>query len=132
MQTAVLAIKPDADSWPLVDLACQVLPSGASVHLVSFVRVGKDEDEPERLEAAREALKRLSGPLVDHGLQVQHVVELVLVAAGADLVRFAEEVDADLIITGLVQRSRVGKALIGSDAQRILLSASCPVLSTHL
>lgn len=132
MQTAVMGVKPDIDAGRLVDLACDVLPAGATIHLVSFVRVGKDEDEPERLEAARQALVRLDGPLADHGLTVQHVVELVLVAAGADLVRYAEEVGADLIITGLAQRSRVGKALIGSDAQRILLSATCPVLSTHL
>lgn len=45
------------------------------------------------------------------------------------VVSVAEEAGAALIVIGLRQRSRVGKLLMGSNAQRILLEASCPVLS---
>lgn len=46
-----------------------------------------------------------------------------------DLVRTAAESGADLIVIGLRRRSPVGKLILGSGAQRILLDAPCPVLA---
>ena len=46
-----------------------------------------------------------------------------------DLLGLAEEVGAELIVIGLRRRSPVGKLILGSNAQRVLLDASCPVLS---
>jgi len=46
-----------------------------------------------------------------------------------DLVRTAQEVGAELIVVGLRRRSPVGKLILGSGAQRILLEAPCPVLA---
>ena len=46
-----------------------------------------------------------------------------------EVVDVAEEVDADLIVIGMRRRSAVGKFILGSTAQRILLDASCPVLA---
>ncbi len=41
----------------------------------------------------------------------------------------AERSSADLIVIGLRRRSPVGKLILGSNAQRILLDAPCPVLA---
>jgi nucleotide-binding universal stress UspA family protein len=46
-----------------------------------------------------------------------------------ELIRAAQETDADLIVVGLRHRTAVGKFLLGSYAQRVLLDAECPVLS---
>lgn len=46
-----------------------------------------------------------------------------------DVVGVAEDLDAELIIIGLRRRTPVGKLIMGSNAQRILLDASCPVLA---
>ncbi|PFG43477.1 nucleotide-binding universal stress UspA family protein [Isoptericola jiangsuensis] len=46
-----------------------------------------------------------------------------------DLVRTATESGAELIVIGLRRRSPVGKLILGSGAQRILLDAPCPVLA---
>jgi nucleotide-binding universal stress UspA family protein len=46
-----------------------------------------------------------------------------------DLVQVASEERADMIVIGLRRRSPVGKALLGSNAQSILLDADCPVLA---
>jgi len=46
-----------------------------------------------------------------------------------DLVSVAEESEAELIVIGLRRRTPVGKLLLGSNAQQILLNADCPVLA---
>lgn len=52
-------------------------------------------------------------------------------SAATDVLRVAREDSADLIVIGIRRRSRVGKLLLGSDAQTILLEASCPVLAVR-
>jgi nucleotide-binding universal stress UspA family protein len=46
-----------------------------------------------------------------------------------ELIRTAETAEADFIVIGLRRRSPVGKLLLGSNAQRVLLDAACPVLA---
>ncbi|GAA1564909.1 universal stress protein [Kribbella hippodromi] len=46
-----------------------------------------------------------------------------------DLVAVAEQVQAEFIVIGLRRRSPVGKLILGSNAQRVLLDAPCPVLA---
>ncbi|BDZ43343.1 universal stress protein UspA [Paraoerskovia sediminicola] len=62
---------------------------------------------------------------------VDHEIRIISDSEGVaeDLVLTAEEVQADLIVIGLRRRSPVGKLILGSNAQRILLDAPCPVLA---
>lgn len=46
-----------------------------------------------------------------------------------ELIKTAERSGAEFIVIGLRRRSPVGKLLLGSNAQRVLLDASCPVLA---
>ena len=46
-----------------------------------------------------------------------------------DVLEVADETSADLIVIGLRRRTPVGKLILGSNAQQILLDASCPVLA---
>jgi nucleotide-binding universal stress UspA family protein len=54
-------------------------------------------------------------------------------ALGADvpdqLIAAAQDADAELIVIGVRHRTAVGKLLLGSVAQRVILEATCPVLS---
>lgn len=49
--------------------------------------------------------------------------------AADEVLRTAQEVDASVIVIGMRRRSPVGKLLMGSSAQRILLDADRPVLA---
>lgn len=46
-----------------------------------------------------------------------------------DIISVAEEIGADFIVIGLRRRTPVGKLVLGSNAQRVLLDATCPVLA---
>lgn len=46
-----------------------------------------------------------------------------------DLINVANDVSAEFIVIGLRRRTPVGKLILGSNAQRILLDAPCPVLA---
>ena len=45
-----------------------------------------------------------------------------------EVVELAEELGADLVVIGMRHRSAVGKFLLGSTTQRVLLEAAAPVL----
>jgi nucleotide-binding universal stress UspA family protein len=49
-----------------------------------------------------------------------------------ELLDLAGELDAELIVIGLRRRSPVGKLLLGSAAQHILLNSTVPVLAVRL
>jgi nucleotide-binding universal stress UspA family protein len=49
--------------------------------------------------------------------------------AADEVVDAADRVKASLIVIGLRRRTPTGKLLTGSQAQRILLDANCPVLA---
>jgi nucleotide-binding universal stress UspA family protein len=68
---------------------------------------------------------RLAESGVDHELR-----QLVRGHEPADeVVDLAEELGAELVVIGMRHRSAVGKFLLGSTAQRILMDARCPVLA---
>lgn len=46
-----------------------------------------------------------------------------------DIVAIVEEYDADLAVIGIRRRTTVGKFLLGSQAQQVLMAAPCPVLA---
>jgi nucleotide-binding universal stress UspA family protein len=49
--------------------------------------------------------------------------------AAEEVLQAAEDARADLVVIGLRHRSPVGKLILGSTAQRVLLDARCPVLA---
>jgi len=59
--------------------------------------------------------------------EVREVADLLDPAE--ELLSAADSLDAAFIVIGLRRRSPVGKLLLGSNAQRVLLDASCPVLA---
>ncbi len=71
---------------------------------------------------------RLSKEGVPH--EIRHL-DLGNQQASDAILAVIDEVGAELVVIGLHRRSPVGKALLGSNAQRILLDAQCPVLAVR-
>ena len=96
--------------------------------VINSHRGGRDFDD-EANRAAEDELQRVTDELTSDGLDVE-VRQLVRGNEPAeDLIAVADETDADLIVIGLRRRTPVGKLILGSNAQRILLDAPCPVLA---
>jgi nucleotide-binding universal stress UspA family protein len=101
---------------------------GAKLVVVNSHRGGQDfdADAARKAESEMEAVEqKLTAAGIDHDLR-----QLVRGFEPAeDLISIAEANDAELIVIGLRRRSPVGKLILGSNAQRILLDAHCPVLA---
>ncbi len=75
-----------------------------------------------------EDIAAIEARLVAEGLEVTVRHDIVPDVADA-VVAAAAEVGASLIVVGVRHRTPVGKLLLGSVAQRIILDAQCPVLA---
>lgn len=96
--------------------------------VINSNRGGRDFDL-DTTRTAEEELERLTTDLAGDGVEVE-VRQLVRGNEPAeDLIAVATETDADLIVIGLRRRTPVGKLILGSNAQRILLDAPCAVLA---
>ena len=96
--------------------------------VVHSARGGRDAEADALLEVS-DALAELETRLRAEGIDVT-MRDLVRGNDPAeDLIEVAAKEDAALIVIGLRRRSPVGKLLMGSNAQEILLQADCPVLA---
>jgi nucleotide-binding universal stress UspA family protein len=96
--------------------------------VVNSHRGGREFDRDDAIESEAQ-LAEVKSELSSHGVDFD-VRQLVRgMDPAEDLVNVATEVDAELIVIGLRRRSPVGKLILGSNAQRVLLDAPCPVLA---
>jgi nucleotide-binding universal stress UspA family protein len=129
MGTVVVGYVAKAEGDAALDRAIEEAKlRDAKVVVVNSHRGGHefDGDAAIRAEGEMEAVKaKLEASGVPYDLR-----QLVRGFEPAeDLIGIADTADADLIVIGLRRRSPVGKLILGSNAQRILLDAKCPVLA---
>jgi len=74
-------------------------------------------------------LGALEARLTEAGVEHHVVHSMRGREASQEILEVAQQHRADLIVIGLRRRSPVGKLLMGSDAQRILLVVDCPILA---
>lgn len=86
-------------------------------------------EDPTSVIEDRVALEQLEARLRREGIEVVVRDFARGKDPAEDITDTAEQEKAALIVIGLRRRSPVGKLLLGSNAQTILLSADCPVLA---
>jgi nucleotide-binding universal stress UspA family protein len=101
---------------------------GATVDVVTSMEKGT-EDQREDIEQAERGLEWAKSLFDENNIECNIHLLIRGMAPGEDLVEFAKENDADEIIVGVKRRSKVGKLLMGSTAQYVILQAGCPVVS---
>lgn len=86
------------------------------------------EDPPEPRAVARrlESVDAMTASLRDAGLDFE--VRSAINAPTDAILQATAAVDADMVFVGGRGRSPVGKAILGSTAQRIMTNAPCPVV----
>ena len=82
----------------------------------------------EDIEQAERGLEWAKSSFDENEIECNTHLLIRGLAPGEDLVQFAEENKVDEIVVGVKRRSKVGKLLMGSTAQYIILQASCPVV----
>jgi nucleotide-binding universal stress UspA family protein len=99
----------------------------ASLTVVHSMR-GGERDEADTVIAYNEAFEEAEEELRGTGIDY----EVKRFARGnspaEDLLQCAKDEDVDLIVIGIRRRSPVGKLLLGSNAQDVILHADCAVL----
>lgn len=116
-----------------IDLAEQY---GATIHVLNVV----DEDiqslveglsGEDRLEGeGQRAVERLERMVRAHDVDVEVAVEIGDPAD--EILAYADDVEADLIVAGTHGRSGIERRIIGSVAERLVRHASCPVMTVQL
>ena len=100
----------------------------ASVDVVTSMQKGT-EQQREEIEQAERGLEYAKSLFEDIDITCNTHLLIRGLSAGEDLVEFAAENQVDEIIVGVKRRSKVGKLLMGSTAQFVILQADCPVVS---
>ena len=86
---------------------------------------------PEDVARVDDDLRRVSEDLTRSGVEHDLRQPSPTPDPAEDIISAAVESGAELIVIGLRRRTPVGKLLLGSNAQRILLDAPCPVLAVR-
>ena len=127
------ALASDEGRAAIAAAVAEARATDAEIHLVGFHEHPKGEAKvatyAQDTDRLRAHVERIARDLVPEDLRtISHVPEGVGRPSEA-ILRVAIQEGVDLIVIGMRERSRVGKFLMGSNAQDILLGAECPVLS---
>jgi nucleotide-binding universal stress UspA family protein len=99
-----------------------------NVDVITSMAKGTSDEQPEILQAERE-LEYARSVFEKDNISAESHLLIRGLTPGEDIVKFADEQRSDLIVVGVKRRSKVGKLLMGSTAQYVIIKAACPVLA---
>lgn len=102
----------------------------AELVIIHSAHGGRWESDEEVIEY-REAGEEIELRLREEGLTFRLAGYVRGNSPAEDLARVAESESASLIVIGVRNRSTLGKLLLGSNAQEIIMTAPCPVLTVR-
>ena len=125
--TVLVAYVPRPEGQAALDKGIEVAKRGNERLVVVNASPGGSKEDPSLADV--QDYERVQQLLSDSGLDT----ELKQFVRGKNAVEeiegLVESLSASLLIIGLRKRSPVGKLIMGSVAQELLLSVSCPVLA---
>ena len=131
MDRIVVAAKAGADQPWLADAAAELaMQTGAAVSVVSMDGLDVEALSPtprsEFLKAAEQSVNGFLERLREAGVEADGEPRSGSVTRG--VLMFAEEKDADVIVTGATTKGRVARRVLGSVPMELISRARRPVL----
>ena len=107
--------------------------ASAELHVVAYManphKEGEADEYPQERQEQQETLDRYVETQRAAGLACEGHLIVGLAHPSDAMLQVARQEAVDLIVIGMRRRSRVGKLVLGSNSQDILLNADCPVLA---
>ena len=100
----------------------------ATVLIVTIMPEGMEKDQ-DRINETEAGLEKAKIHFDSKNIPCKTHLLIRGIDPGDDLVNFAKETQADEVIIGVKNRTKVGKLLLGSTAQAVVLNAHCPVVT---
>ncbi len=100
----------------------------ATVSVVTSMVKGTEENQKE-IEQAERGLEYAQSFFEKSNIDCKTHLLIRGMSPGEDLVKFAQDNSISQIFIGVKRRSKVGKLLMGSTAQYVILNAPCPVMT---
>jgi nucleotide-binding universal stress UspA family protein len=110
-------------------LTAAIAEAGLRQQPLHVVNTSRGDSLVDSRFASEEALAAVRATLEGAGVVFEIEQDVRGREASEELVDIADRVRASLLVIGLRRRSATGKLITGSQAQRILLDANCPVLA---
>lgn len=125
--TIIVGWTPTPEGEAALDHA--VVEARAHEARLVVVNVSATSDPSEATFADEHELRTVESTLESSG--VRYTLRQLVRGrdAAEEIIGLAREEEADFIVIGLRHRSPVGKLLLGSNSQSILLEAPCPVVA---
>jgi len=99
--------------------------------ILAYSMVGGPEIPKKEFEKAEKELQLQEIALKEEGFECESLLSVRGLDIGEDIIKIAEEKQAEEIIIGIQRKSKVGKLLFGSTAQYIIMNATCPVVTVR-
>lgn len=101
----------------------------ATLRKAELVVVHSAPDRADEVRSYEEEFEQLGLRLDNAGIKHRTIDYVRGNSPAQDLLEAIEEFDVGLAVIGVRRRSAVGKLVLGSNSQDVLLKASCPVLA---
>lgn len=129
MAVVVVGFSPSAPGRAAVEAAIEEAARRAMpLHVVSVARVGVRQETQTQMRDVAGELDEIGERARAAGLSVTTEQVMAPTAPADALLDYARTHEAALLVVGVRRRSPVGKAVLGSTSQDVLLRADCPVL----
>ncbi len=125
--TILVAYVPRPEGQAALDKGIEIAKRRSERLLVVNASPGGKKEDTSMADV--QDVERVEKMLKDAGLNAEFKQFVRGKSAVEEIEELVESLQASLVIIGLRKRSAVGKLILGSVAQEVLLSVSCPVLA---
>lgn len=125
--TILVAYAPRPEGQAALDKGIEIAKRRRERLIVVNASPGGRHEDPSMADV--QDVERVEALLAESGLEAEFKQFVRGNSAVDEIVALVDALQVSVLVIGLRKRSAVGKLILGSVAQEILLSVSCPVLA---